>query len=158
MLKFYLFTKQVFSKLIFFKRDFLFLYRSFLSNIRAGKRVQSTFTLGCSIFSDFVFLLAPRPLTFDLWARFISTLNLTVSVLQDPPWAGWDTYKDHKTWDDTAPLNVVAKPTLIRAIEPLKNVLNVIWTADNTLEVAVWIPEGRVVIMFLRLSYLDNWY
>ena len=49
------------------------------------------------IFSGFVFLLAPRPFTFDLWVRFISTPNLPVSVLQESLRAGCGTYKDHQT-------------------------------------------------------------
>ena len=71
--------------------DFRFLCRSLLSSISGRTRCQSTFTLGWSIFLGFVFLFAPRPFTFDLGALFISTLNLTVSVLQDSIRAGCGT-------------------------------------------------------------------
>ena len=84
-------------QIVFSRRNFLFLYRRFLSCISAGTRCQSTFTLGCSIFSGFVFLLAPRPFTFDLGVRFISTSNLPVSVLQESLRACCGTYKDHQT-------------------------------------------------------------
>ena len=58
-----------------------------------------------------------------------------------------------KPVDDTAPIYVVAEPTPVRVRVPLKNVLNVIWTTDDTVELTVRIPEGRVVIMFLRQWY-----
>jgi len=55
-----------------------------------------------------------------------------------------------KPVDYTAPIYVVAETSPVWAREPLKNVLNVIWAADDTVELTVRIPEGRVVIMFLR--------
>jgi hypothetical protein len=84
-------------QIVFSRRNFLFLYRSFLFSMSGGTRCQSTFTLGWSIFSGLVFLLAPRPFTFDLGVCFISTVNLPVSVLQDSLRASCGTYKDHQT-------------------------------------------------------------
>jgi hypothetical protein len=55
-----------------------------------------------------------------------------------------------KPVDYAAPFYMVAKSSPLRTREPLKDVLNVIWTADDTVELTVRIPEGRVVIMFLR--------
>ena len=53
-----------------------------------------------------------------------------------------------KPVDYAAPIYMVAKSTPVREKKPLKNVLNVIWTADDAVELTVRIPKGRVVIMF----------
>ena len=42
-----------------------------------------------------------------------------------------------KPVDDTAPIYVVAETSPVWAREPLKNVLNVIWAADDTVELTV---------------------
>ena len=55
-----------------------------------------------------------------------------------------------KPVDDTAPFNMIAKPTPIRAGEPLKNVLDFIRASDDPVELAVRIPKCWVVLMLLR--------